>query len=54
MNVLILYFFLNPYLVNVWFEQEGRTADFNVCDDGGYMSNMAQSYDGMVFSASLW
>ena len=44
----------SKYLVNVWFEQEGRTADFNVCDDGGYMSNMAQSYDGMVFSASLW
>ena len=40
--------------VNVWFEQEGRTADFNVCNDGGYMGNMAQSYDGMVFSASLW
>ena len=36
------------------FEQEGRTADFAVCNDGGYMSKMAQSYNNMVFSASLW
>ena len=40
--------------VNVWFEQEGRTADFNVCDRGDYIANMASSYGGMVFSASLW
>ena len=40
--------------VNVWMEQEGRTASFDVCGDGGYMGNMAQSYGGMVFSASLW
>jgi len=46
--------FQNSGNVNVWFEQEGRTANFNVCNDGGYMSNMAQSYGGMVFSASLW
>ena len=41
--------------VNVWFEQEGRTANFNVCNDGGYISNMAQqSFDGTVFTASMW
>ena len=46
--------FQNSGQVNVWFEQEGRTADFNVCNNGGYMGQMAQSYGGMVFSASLW
>ena len=41
--------------VNAWFEQEGRTASFNACNDGGYISNMAtQSFDGTVFTASLW
>merc|ERR1712098_476411 len=24
------------------------------CNDGGYIANMASSYGGMVFSASLW
>ena len=46
--------FQNSGISNIWFEQEGRTADFNICNDGGYVSRMAQSYDGMVFSASLW
>merc|ERR1712142_529002 len=27
---------------------------FNMCNDGGALSGMAQSYGGMVFSASLW
>jgi len=39
---------------NIWMQQEGREASFDFCSDGGYCSNMAQSYDGMVFSASLW
>jgi len=43
----------NSY-ANIWMEQEGRTASFNVCEDGGYCSDMAKSYGGMVFSASLW
>ena len=34
--------------------QEGRNASFGMCNDGGYLSNMASSYGGMVFSASLW
>ena len=41
--------------VNAWFEQEGRTASFNACNDGGYISQMAQqSFDGTVFRASMW
>lgn len=39
---------------NIWMEQDGSTASFNVCEDGGYCSDMAKSYGGMVFSASLW
>merc|ERR1712189_120336 len=31
-----------------------QSADFNMCNDGGYVSNMAGSYDSMVFTASLW
>merc|ERR1711962_1180951 len=34
--------------------QNGQDASFNMCNDGGYLSNMATSYDGMVFTASLW
>merc|ERR1712071_100350 len=32
----------------------GSPGNWNDCDRGGYCSNMAQSYNGMVFSASLW
>merc|ERR1711911_51786 len=31
-----------------------RETSFDFCSDGGYCSKMAQSYGGMVFSASLW
>lgn len=42
-------------VVNVWLEQEGRTVDFNTCDeDSQYKRDMAKSYGGMVFTASLW
>jgi len=42
-------------IANIYMEQEGRSADFNFCSDGGYSSNMAsQAYAGMVFTASLW
>ena len=34
--------------------QGGSDGSFNMCNDGGYLSQMSQSYDGMVFSASLW
>merc|ERR1712218_19299 len=34
--------------------QGGNDASFNMCNDGGYVSNMANSYGDMVFTASLW
>ena len=41
--------------VNAWFEQEGRTVNFNACNDDAYISNMAQqSFGGTVFTASMW
>jgi hypothetical protein len=39
--------------VNVWFGQEGRSANFNVCG-GDYVKNMGYSLNGIVFIASLW
>merc|ERR1739838_42867 len=44
----------NSGQANTWMGQEGREASFNMCNDGGALSGMAQSYGGMVFSASLW
>jgi len=46
--------FQNAGTANTWMGQEGRDASFGMCNDGGYLSNMASSYGGMVFSASLW
>merc|ERR1712142_1196835 len=46
--------FQNSQQANTWMGQEGRDASFNMCNDGGYLANIAQSYGGMVFSASLW
>jgi len=46
--------FQNSGQANTWMGQEGREASFNMCNDGGALSGMAQSYGGMVFSASLW
>eukprot|EP00088_Acartia_fossae_P031760 TRINITY_DN32571_c0_g1_i1.p1 TRINITY_DN32571_c0_g1~~TRINITY_DN32571_c0_g1_i1.p1 ORF type:complete len:269 (+),score=72.73 TRINITY_DN32571_c0_g1_i1:3-809(+) len=39
---------------NIWMSQDGKEASFDICWDGGYCNNMAGSYGGMVFSASLW
>ena len=39
--------------VNVWFGQEGRSANFNVCG-GDYVKWMGFSLNGIVFVASLW
>ena len=39
---------------NVWVEQDGNEFDFEICNDGGYVSRMAGSYDNMVWSGSLW
>ena len=38
----------------IWVEQDGREFEFDICNDGGYVSRMAQSYDNMVWSGSLW
>ena len=48
--------FQNSNNINVWFGQEGRSDNFNVCtgDVGDYKEQIAKSYGGMVFSASLW
>lgn len=44
----------NSGMANIYMEQEGRSASFNICGDANYNAQMAQSYGGMVFSASLW
>merc|ERR1712183_805479 len=44
----------NSGQANTWMGQGGQDASFNMCNDGGYLGNMATSYDGMVFTASLW
>merc|ERR1712117_623704 len=44
----------NSGTANTWMGQNGKEASFGMCNDGGYISNMANSYGGMVFSASLW
>ena len=43
-------------VVNVWFEQEGRTATFDAScnDDGQYISRFAPALNEMVFVADLW
>merc|ERR1712035_9432 len=46
--------FQTSSVANTWMGQGAQSADFNMCNDGGYVSNMAGSYDSMVFTASLW
>jgi len=46
--------FQNSGIANTWMGQDGKDASFGMCNDGGYIANMASSYGGMVFSASLW
>merc|ERR1712215_540337 len=46
--------FQNSGIANTWMGQDGKDASFGMCNDGGYISNMASSFGGMVFSASLW
>jgi len=38
----------------IWVEQDGREYQFEICGDAGYRQRMAQSYDNMVWSGSLW
>jgi len=54
MKPFVISHFQNSGTANTWMGQEGRDASFGMCNDGGYISNMASSYGGMVFSASLW
>merc|ERR1719452_27606 len=44
----------NDHQANIWMEQDGNSYDFEICSDAGYVSNMANSYGGMVYSGSLW
>merc|ERR1711936_107861 len=46
--------FQNSGQANTRMGQDGKDASFGMCNDGGYISNMASSFGGMVFSASLW
>merc|ERR1712154_326277 len=38
----------------IWVEQDGNEFEFEICNDAGYRQRMAQSYDNMVWSGSLW
>merc|ERR1712058_163544 len=46
--------FQNEHTATITMEQDGREYTFDICTDGGYVSNMASSYGGMVYSGSLW
>merc|ERR1712038_1824449 len=46
--------FQNSGQANTWMGQGSNSDSFNMCNDGGYVSNMANSYGDMVFTASLW
>merc|ERR1712002_413433 len=46
--------FQNEHTATITMEQDGREYTFDICNDGGYISNMASSYGGMVYSGSLW
>merc|ERR1711874_614908 len=44
----------NEHTATITVEQDGREHTFDICNDAGYISNMASSYGGMVYSGSLW
>merc|ERR1711909_123136 len=46
--------FQNEHTATITMEQDGREYTFDICNDAGYISNMASSYGGMVYSGSLW
>ena len=46
--------FQNENTATITMEQEGKEYTFDICNDAGYVSNMATSYGGMVYSGSLW
>merc|ERR1712179_221977 len=39
---------------NIKVQQQGKEFAFEICNDGAYRKRMAQSYDNMVWSGSLW
>jgi len=46
----------NEGYINTWFEQEGRTGNFDACNDQAYIYDMATQGpfdDGMVFTAQV-
>jgi len=46
--------FQNTHQAITSLKQGDADASFNICPDGGYIANMAASYEGMVFTAALW
>ena len=46
--------FQNNDTANTYMEQNGNGAAFNLCDQGGYMPDMANHYPSMVFSMALF
>ena len=46
--------FQNEQTATITLEQDGKEYTFDICSDAGYVSNMATSYGGMVYSGSLW
>merc|ERR1712123_383386 len=46
--------FQNEHTATITLEQDGKEYTFDICSDAGYVSNMATSYGGMVYSGSLW
>jgi len=46
--------FQNSTMFTTNLEQEGKKASYAKCNHGGYVDNMADSLNNMVFVASLW
>jgi len=40
--------------VNIYFNQEGKEANFNVCNDQGYENQFNMNYDDVVYCSSMW
>merc|ERR1719369_1288425 len=53
-NPFTISHFQNSEVANTKLSQDGSDANWNMCNDGGYLSTMASSYSDMVFCASLW
>jgi len=40
--------------INTWFSQNGKSHNFNVCDDHSKVRQIGYSFGNMGFAASLW